>query len=212
MQGYHLAMPTEDNRTGMTWLQRQVNLRAKELGMLPGFLDHLHEESDWAFVIQCHALLETLLTEELIRTVGRHELRDHFRRLRMSDKIKLLETLGRLAPDDRRFLALLSNVRNAFVHDLTKIRATLTGYIESLANGDRANAASTIGALLRRLFQPILGSDVEKKSDFEAFVHRAVSSHPRLLFSAGVTVVFDVLSRRDSGSPSGLPGHDELGS
>ena len=108
------------------------------LGVPHGFFESLDrdDETDWAFVIKLHALVEAAISYLLTESLNRLELRDIFSRLDMSNKstgkaafVKALDLLGE---DERRFISSLSELRNTLVHDVRNVNFDLTAYVHEM--------------------------------------------------------------------------------
>jgi hypothetical protein len=112
-----------------------------ELGLPVQWSTFIVAEDDWSFVIKCHALLEAAANRTLILSIGRPELRDFVTRLEMSGqasgKVAVLVSLGILNSDCKRFLSKLSELRNAFVHDVRNTTRTISSFLESLEPSER---------------------------------------------------------------------------
>lgn len=120
-----------------------------DLGIPPGFLSSLDKLDDWACVIQAHAVIEASLTHLLVGALGRHELADAFARLELSaaktGKVVFAEALGLLAPEERRFIRLLSEIRNRLVHDIRNATFSLQQYASSLDPQQSRNFVQALG-------------------------------------------------------------------
>lgn len=84
--------------------------------------DLLALESDWAFVIQLHALLEAGFGDAL--TAAKHS-RKRVKSMKMTQKVSSLFNLGRLTSEGKEYVRVFSRVRNRFVHDVRMIYASL---------------------------------------------------------------------------------------
>lgn len=117
-----------------------ANLEA-ELGLPDQWSTFIAAEDDWSFVIKCHALLEAAANRALSLSIGRPELHDLVTRLEMSGqatgKVTALVSLGVLDSDSKRFLSKLSELRNAFVHDVRNTTQTIPSFLASLDKSDR---------------------------------------------------------------------------
>lgn len=104
----------------------------EQLGIAPSFWDDVFEHaSDWAFVIQLHALLEAGMTDVLASADRMRRERDSRMRIgQMRDQLIRLDKLGNLGAE---FVATFSSIRNDFVHDVRKVYASLTAEFETLS-------------------------------------------------------------------------------
>ncbi len=95
---------------------------ARRLDVPPDFLANLHEETDdWVFVIKFHALVETAVTDTLVRHIGRQELAKEIAGMALHRKLKWTRDLGLLQAERREFVEGLSVLRNQVVHNITEI-------------------------------------------------------------------------------------------
>lgn len=101
-----------------------------------GFMDSLVNESDWAFVIQLHALIESATTFLLSRAIGKPELDDVIASLELSGsrngKVKFLDNLDLLDKNERRFIRFLSELRNKLVHNISNVEFEFEAYVSAL--------------------------------------------------------------------------------
>jgi len=70
-----------DTRSG--FMARQ----SERLGVSVEFLEGLLQAEDWAKIIQLHALVETALTDLLIRDLDRPEIAQNIRRMTIATKL-----------------------------------------------------------------------------------------------------------------------------
>lgn len=93
-----------------------------QLGLPTGFFQDLLQQDDWSFVIKLHALFEAALSQVIVHRLGCKELDGPISRLEMSDKqkgkIAFATSLEIIGSEDRRYLILLSQLRNKCVHDV----------------------------------------------------------------------------------------------
>lgn len=96
-----------------------------EIGLSSGFFRKLRTENDWSFVIKLHALFEAALGHVIVHRLGCDALGAPITRLEMSDKdkgkIAFASALGIIGADDRRYIILLSQLRNRCVHDVRQV-------------------------------------------------------------------------------------------
>lgn len=104
----------------------------KALGLQPGFLENLHSQDDWSFIVKAHALVEAAISHLLCRALGRDELADVFANMELSGKtsgkIAFVKALSLLEEPDRRFINSLSELRNHLVHNVLKVQFDLQQY------------------------------------------------------------------------------------
>ena len=115
-----------------------VPLLEARLGLAPGFFERLdtEDDSDWAFVIKLHALVEAAISHLLTTELKRTELEGLFARLDISNKATgkaaFVEALGLLDKPARRFMSSLSELRNKLVHDVKNVDFDLEAYVADM--------------------------------------------------------------------------------
>jgi len=104
-----------------------------------GFLAEINSESDWGYIIKSHALFEALITQLLVETLGRPEIKDHLYRLPMNgkaSKISFLVALCEIESADKKetqtFIQELSELRNYIVHHAENLNFDLKTYYSKL--------------------------------------------------------------------------------
>ena|SRR3990172_6139503 len=106
----------------------------KDLGLPKGFYNELgKEKSDWIYVIMIHSLLETALSYYLSEEYAKPHLEKTFARLPTADssKGKIAFLVGTPLEEYIPFVKLLSNIRNAFAHDIKNVKLSLNEYLDS---------------------------------------------------------------------------------
>ena len=127
----------------MQRLDELIPLLEAELGIATGFFDGLDsdEENDWSFIIKLHALVEAAVSHLLTERVQAPELSELFARLDMSykatGKAAYVEALSLLDKPERRFMCLLSELRNKLVHDVRNITFDLEAHVEGMSKDQR---------------------------------------------------------------------------
>jgi hypothetical protein len=153
-----------------------------ELGLPEGFLDRLAVEDDWSFVIKAHALVEATITHLLSAAVD-PRLRSCFERLELSHteygKMEFARALELVSPAERRFIRVLSELRNRTVHDIRQVSFTFTAYVDAMDKNQRA------------AFIDALAGTADEVADKEQF-RTLVTKHPRIAVWAAT---MQVLSR-----------------
>jgi hypothetical protein len=111
------------------------------LGILSG--------DDWSFVIRCHAVIEALVSALLAAHLD-PRLVPLFERLELGDvdsgKLAFAKALGLLSNDQRRFISLLSMLRNRLAHNPRHLSFDFDSYFESLDKNQRANFCKVLAA------------------------------------------------------------------
>ncbi len=112
-----------------------------ELGLPENWITFIAAEDDWSFVVKCHALLESAANRALTEALGRPNLSEFISRLELSGvktgKVSLLVNLDHLDSDCKRFISKLSELRNAFVHEVANTTLTINELLERLPEKDR---------------------------------------------------------------------------
>jgi hypothetical protein len=104
----------------------------KELRLTGGFfVNLLHKEDDWSFIVKLHALVEAAVSH-LLATICGDKLLEVFTRLGLRAKLRFTEALGVLDKDERTFVDKLADIRNVFAHDVRQAGATLAAYVAGL--------------------------------------------------------------------------------
>jgi len=107
-----------------------------ELRLPSGFLQSLPSQDDWSFIIKCHAFIEAAITDLLVTSTGREELREPLSHLELSHpnagKAAMAGSLGLLDKAERRFIRAFSELRNNLVHDVRMVNFDLPAYVASL--------------------------------------------------------------------------------
>ena len=96
---------------------------------------------DWSFVIRCHAVIEALVSALLATQLDRR-LVPLFDRLELGDvdsgKLAFAKALGLLTSDQRRFISLLSALRNKLAHNPKHLSFDFDAHFDSLDKNQRA--------------------------------------------------------------------------
>jgi len=86
-------------------VEEAVRDSEREIGIRQGFLEPLHKEDDWSFIIKSHAFFEAAFTHLLVAlTEKQEELGDVFSCLELSNARS-----GDLTPQERNSFARTSN-------------------------------------------------------------------------------------------------------
>jgi hypothetical protein len=121
-------------------LAEELRALEQELGLPLRFTTDLKKDSDWAFVIKMHALIEGGIAHLLEHKLAKPELRDFLNRLSLRGrvgKVGLARALEVLHPDDARFLEAFGDLRNDYAHNLRNANLPLVQYIQMLTPGHR---------------------------------------------------------------------------
>ncbi|MEA9712892.1 hypothetical protein [Xanthomonas campestris] len=106
------------------------------------FLKKIQGDSDWSFVIKVQTLVETSLTEGLVRWIGELKIKRFLDRLPLSDeevgKLALAKDLGILDSRQRQFVRRLAQLRNNLAHRADHADFSLPQYISNFDSQKRA--------------------------------------------------------------------------
>lgn len=140
----------------------RAHMKLKEINTkldLPaGFLSSLLTEGDdWSFVIKTCALVETAVTDHLLRVINQGKLDDRLRKLPLSQKLEWTRELGSISGQRAAFTKQLSVLRNRLAHQIRRIPDfSLQDYVDELQPDHREKLTltrdvptNTIGAALR---------------------------------------------------------------
>lgn len=110
------------------------------LGLAEGFFRSVRGESDWAFIIKIHALLEAAFSDRICANLVRPELLDIMSAIPMSDshcgKVAFANSLGMLGDGEqarahRGFIRYLSELRNMLAHDPRNVDYNLMAELDN---------------------------------------------------------------------------------
>lgn len=120
-----------------------------DTGVKTGFFTGLLAEDDWSFIIKIHALYEAAVSSLITNKIGHVELDGFVSRLELGDKsrgkLKLAKELNLLDDNERKFIFCLSEIRNAFVHNVRNTQVSLEKYLESLDENKKENYVGVFG-------------------------------------------------------------------
>lgn len=121
---------------------RAVESMEAELGLKKGFYWDLYKkDDDWSFIIKLHALVETavsLLLSIRAEDAVLHTLLNLNLHGRVS-KMRLLNDFFPAVSEIKGYIQGLSELRNQFVHDVTKTNILLKEYVQSLKGQRKQN-------------------------------------------------------------------------
>ncbi len=123
-------------------LAEALQLLESDLHLPRGFLASLYaEESDWAFVIKTHALVEAALTHLIVTAIGDNRLGQLVGRLETSNdvtgKLAFIKKMELLPDRYRRFVRSFSELRNSLVHDVSNSNFAFESHVETLSKERR---------------------------------------------------------------------------
>jgi hypothetical protein len=113
----------------------------RELGLPKDWIITVAGEDDWSFIIKAHALLEAAANQAIENQLNKNELSEVIARLEFSGtktgKVHILNKLGILNSDCKRFCSKLSEIRNSFVHNIKNVELDLDDFIENLSDSEK---------------------------------------------------------------------------
>ncbi len=122
-------------------LQKAINEIEDEVGIPKGFFKDLLDEDDWSFIIKIHALVEALISFQIVKSLHKEELSSVISFLELSNnrtgKLAFVKNLDILPKKFRRFIKNLSEIRNAFTHNVSNIGVTIDEYFKTLSKQKR---------------------------------------------------------------------------
>ena len=139
-----------------------------DIGVPDGFFRALLKEDDWSFVIKLHALFESAVTHLLEHTLGVPKLGSILGNLELSDKhrgkLAFARELDVLDSSERRFLSVLSEIRNDLVHDVRNVSFDFESYISSRDSNQRKQFARVFESFFSDYFT--IGGTEVRREDF----------------------------------------------
>lgn len=113
---------------------KHILMAESKLGLPKDFYNKVCQENDWNFVIQSHALLETIVTKcledysdkRLIKIVHGIPLCGEI------SKTSMLRDLDLLSGCERTFLKRFSEIRNVIVHDIRHLNFSIKEYFQDM--------------------------------------------------------------------------------
>lgn len=104
------------------------------------FMLSLINKPDWTLVIQCHTLIESVITELLVSRMAQQELKEFLYRLPLSDdsfgKLRLVKDYNLLTKEQRTCIRKTSELRNLLVHRVENIEFSFIDFFEQLNNNN----------------------------------------------------------------------------
>ena len=112
------------------------------MGVPEGFLTDLLDEDDWSYVIKLHAFIEAVATRTIVEHLQEPGLADFVARSGLQfGKLRMLSDLGLTGREVRRFVASLSKLRNALVHDVQNVQFDMAKHFGAMTDPELLRAA-----------------------------------------------------------------------
>lgn len=112
----------------------------------------LVNDSDWAFVIKLHSMIEAALNHQLVEHFGDARLTEFFIQLEVgrqkTGKLALIKALDLLPEEARAFIKWLSEARNQTAHRVENLDFNLTTYIAAMGEKAYKNLVENICAMM----------------------------------------------------------------
>lgn len=107
-----------------------------EFGLPADFFAKLPNEDDWSFVIKLSSLFEAVCTQLLVKALDKSGIDDVLSNLEIGNlkygKLTFLRSLGVIDDAGEQFIRRLSEIRNAFVHDISSLSSTIKIYLQEI--------------------------------------------------------------------------------
>ncbi|MFY9820488.1 MAG: hypothetical protein WAM82_03850 [Thermoanaerobaculia bacterium] len=118
-------------------------------GVPSDFFLRLYHVDDWSFVVQCHAIVEGVLSEILVTDFGDPRLRLVLERLSFGDsrsgKLAFAAARELLTNEELSFARIVSQLRNRLIHRFREhIPFSLASYVEALDVKDQDQLFRTL--------------------------------------------------------------------
>ncbi|NOH86037.1 hypothetical protein F0249_19910 [Vibrio sp. 03-59-1] len=142
-------------------------------------LFRIFEDDDWSFVIKMHAFIEAMVTELLLTQIDDDRIRPTIERLPLSDeqagKLKMAKDLDLLDASERKFIKMLSSLRNNLAHRIENTDFTFAEHIDSLDKNQRKAWAETISWYA--------------KDDTKPYYQENALKHPKMVILLGIYIM-----------------------
>lgn len=113
-----------------------VSSAVNELGLPDDFFVKLPNEDDWSFIIKLSSLFEAVCTQLLVKALDKDGIDDVLSNLEIGNqkygKLIFLRSLDVIDDTDEQFIRRLSEIRNAFVHDISRLSSTVKNYLQEI--------------------------------------------------------------------------------
>lgn len=103
----------------------------KRIGLGDSFFNELSEQDDdWEFFVKGHALLEAVLNEAIVHSLGRRSIEKKIEKMQISAKLEWALDLDLLHAESRNFIKNFSDIRNTCVHKIANVSFSLKSYLK----------------------------------------------------------------------------------
>lgn len=144
-------------------------------GIPIGIIRRMEDADDWTFVITLHAMIEAVLNNMIVVKLGHPELRGIISNTDTGDrqrgKLALAKTLDLLSERERKFIRILSELRNDIVHNISEFEFSFAKWISEMEPVNFKN--------LKNAMPESMPEGLETEDD--VFIHwdRALKEQPR---------------------------------
>ena len=149
-----------------------VNSLLAKLKAPPSAIRSTLNDTDWAFVIKLHSMIEAALNHLLIEHFGDPRLTEFFVQLEVgrqkTGKLALIRALDLLPDEARAFIKWLSEARNQTAHRIESLDFSLKGYIAAMEEKSYKNLIKNISAMMPSAGIPEMMEIVPRTAVFAA--------------------------------------------
>ena len=109
------------------------------------FFADLTKGDDWSFVIKSHALMESVITQSLIKRAGDPRYQNMYERMSIARKVETLKDLGVCSSQQKKFIDFYSALRNRLVHNIDELSFSFETYIGQMNKQNQRNFIRSVG-------------------------------------------------------------------
>ena len=125
-----------------------ANELSRELTDKSDFLSKLCQQDDWSFVIKSHAVIEAVVTQLIVGSIGESSLLEFVERLPLADgrtgKLVVAKQLKLLGDPQLKYIRWLSELRNSIVHRYENLGFTFESHVAKLDKQGKTNWINSI--------------------------------------------------------------------
>ena len=129
-----------ENILEVTWLFSWLR---EGLGVADAFLDRLWTDDDWTLIIKLHSMIEAGMNHLILNQLGNPKLERVIAKLDTSNpatgKAAFVKAFALLPDKTLRFIQILSEIRNACVHDARNFTFNLEAHVATFEKKQLAN-------------------------------------------------------------------------
>jgi hypothetical protein len=156
-----------DSEAAIQKIAQSVEVLFKKMGVAPKPIRDLQRESDWAFIVKLHSLLEASVNHLLVSHFGDERLEDAIVAMEMGDdrkgKAAFLKALKLLPPSSQSFIAKIGRIRNRLAHKIKDLDFNLATYLAMMGTDHRNALAGAMQEEMPKVkMHELLDSDPRK--------------------------------------------------